>query len=254
MLLFNYCKSFAQNNKEESYETIIKKNKVKSSTVYFFKNEKDSSISQSETFDAFGFMTSKNMFDSNGKVSILDTFYYDNNQVLLKKEQSYQAKKISVYAYKYDSQGKVIFQNLIHDSGNLKGHSFYDAYNRITKSVNYDNNGDSSVFKTFYNKKGLLVKNTFVSGNVQSIIKFKYNNYDKLIKKMQTDNYSEFITKYRYNDDGKLVESNFLSIYKDDEKISKTIFTYYTNGLIFDTKNIYPNKTSSFQKTYYTYY
>ncbi len=254
MIMFLTTYSLYSQNRSQEFENMIKKNKVKTLKVYFFRNEKDSILTDIKEFDTSGFIINSKMIDSLGNVITNDSSFYDNEHYLLKKVHYFNGKKDSESTLLYSTDRKMVQQIIIDDSTKMRVNSFYDENNRLIKSIIYDDKGDSTLMNTFYNKQGLNVKTTFFNKVYSSTVIYKYNSLNKISKKVQSDSYSKYTSEFIYNLEGDLVESTTTSKLKKTEAVNKSRNIYNPNGLISETKFTMPNNSSFVNKTYYTFY
>jgi len=257
LFLFSTIKySFAQddyglNNNDES----IKKLKVKSLAIYFFKKEADSILTTINTYDSFGGRLSCKGFSSDGSLLSSDTFIYDTNHYLVKQVR-YSGNKISYEStFTNNENGKMLKQIMTGDSLYYEVLCSYDKNGRITSSVGYDNKKDTTVISYTYNKKGLVKKHTIVDNKKDSTVIFtSYNSSGKVIKRKKIYPESRYFSKLKYNGNGENYEVTTTIISDKPTTVNKVTYSYYPNGLAYQ-RIFYKNKKPIItESSYYTYY
>lgn len=135
-------------------------------------------------------------------------------------------------------------------------YSFYNGIGKITREVtmlpkakwamNYE-----------YDSLGRMISST-VSGSRQPGIYNMINSYDangNLVKSVQSSYYYETVFTYEYDARGNRTKQNMITSFGKNEKPPfVTSFSYYPNGLFFES--IYQEKKKSFnvQRVYYSYH
>ena len=253
-IFLNITFSIAQSKKGE-LEAVIKKNKIKICTSYYFKNEKDSVIIKEELYDTEGFLMSSKMLYEKDIYTIKDSFFYDKNHYLIKKITYNKLVQTDVSTYINDEKGNMLQQNYVSDTFSQNVYFYYNDNQQFSKSITYYSNGDSSTFDAIYDKNGLRIKNIFYDKeNGESTIVYQYNRASQLIKRIDKSKISESTMEYKYDVAGNVNEFKMESIYGNKKIYTKNISSYYAKGLVFETVHFMHHKPYAASKKYYTLY
>lgn len=238
------------NNKE-----LIKTAKVKTLSVYYFKAESDSILTHVNSYDSLGNSQNTIMYGSDGNIASSNTFIYNEKNLVIKQVHSNAKKIIYESTFTYDTSGKILNQLLRGDSLHWQFINSYDEHGRIIKSINYDTTSDTTVINTFYNRKGLVEKNTIWSKqNGTTVSTFDYNAKGKMVKKKTIYPDSRYFSTFKYNASGNNYEITTTITSDKRKEVNKILYSFYTNGLTFTKIFFVNNKPINVEKTYYTYY
>jgi len=238
------------NNKE-----LIKTAKVKTLSVYYFKSESDSILTHVNSYDSLGNSQNTIMYGSDGNIVSSNTFIYNEKHLVIKLIHSNGSKIIYESTFTYNASGKILNQVLSGDSLHLQVINSYDEHDRIIKSINYDNTGDTTIINTFYNRKNFVEKSIIWNRqNGTTVTAFDYNAKGKMVKHKTISPDSRYLSTFKYNANGNNYEITTDMTTDKRKEFSKILYSFYTNGLTFTKIFFVNNKPINVEKTYYTYY
>ena len=125
----------------------------------------------------------------------------------------------------------------------------------LLKLLNTNSTGDSIIINSFYNEKGLLIKNTFsdkINGYV--VTGFEYDDSGKVLRRKITAPNSLTVSEFKYYPNGRNYEMMTTLFSENKKTVTKSRSTYYPNGLTFEQFLFIGKKAINRDKAYYSYY
>ncbi len=236
--------SFDRNGTEKSKSTYEYDKYGNTSKVAYFYNGKLNSITIYK--DNLNY---KNFYYSNGVLSYVMVYNYNNENYLIKTEKwdSEEKELLEYTEYKYnsfnqqisyetfDSKGNSIYlsktyyndhgqtkQNEYYTNGKLS-YTYYYKDNKMYKYENYRNNEIDSTTLYYYNSDGKQIKREqFKNNKLENIYKYYYDKFGNQYKQETIDSNGNIISKYinYYSNTGKLQRR----VYFRNELISSETF------------------------------
>ncbi len=171
---------------------------------------------------------------------IIEQFFYDDDNRLIKKTYSNGSRVYYSFEYEYDDFGNVIKET--HFQGKSEAYVHEYGYNSNNQLVFESRSSETSDNKDYYvyDENGNVIKHTNTIGaRYSSVTENTYDSKGKVIHSHYKNNEGDVIVsdyEYAYDGKGNLIKE----VYKQDGKMDVTEYTYDFNGnliMIVNTKN-----------------
>lgn len=234
VLVLSYASSNAQVYTEyrriqpnwDNYSSeVIKSEKIKNDSVYFYKKRNkniDSALTLTQYFDSLGNLTERDEYSSNGVVFII-TKYTHIDTVLLKEETI--SKDIF---FKSDTSLSKEIRTYSHDNfGNVTTEKEYDFFGNALKSMSV------TVWDREYDSLGNLIKEIITLPTGEKYLYHTFSYVNGILSEIKTyDNYKNWIYSYLYEYTGKMNKKS-VYLYNTDKTLSHEYF-YKEKKLILE--------------------
>lgn len=237
----------------------IRKNKVKTSSSYFFNETFNNDLGEIWTYDKKGRITSYELIDSKDTSKDIEIYFYDNN--LLVQEwhigtwQKYDTIRTK---YKYNSNNQLLSKTV---NGGWCSYAYECIYeNDLLTNVVYEDGGSCSFDDDtlVYDSQKRLQKKINIAKDFY--FDYTYDSDGRILSEkklgISDPNIVYHVANYFYLD-GKLVKEEVASSKTGNkERLKRYNFNYYyyDNGLLKEIRRIDNGKTSYYNKLTYTFY
>jgi len=184
-----------------------------------------------------------------------DSLIYDENDSLKIKFQFNWDESYSTTNYGYNKPGKQV-RNENYKGDTLISGCFtkYDAGNRILRQTYYGTSPFFTQADYIYDNEGRISQEIFTSKTNIYTTTYKYNEANKLISQFSVDNKNKSLFTYKYDSAGNMIEIVFNSAWGNSITNHQSIFKYYSNNLLFETKSFVNGKPYWKEKRFYVFY
>ena len=238
----------------------IRKNKVKTSSSWFFNETFNNDLGEIWTYDKRGRMTSYELIDSKDTSKDIEIYFYKNDLLVSEWHIGTWQKYDTIHTiYKYNNNNQLLSKSVKGGWCSYYYDCIYDNNNLLTNIV-YEEGGNCSYDddSLVYNSQKQLHKKLNYAKDV--CFAYLYDSDGHIISEKKTaisdSNIVYHFASYHYLE-GKLVKEEIgTSKTGNKERLKKYKFNYYyfDNGLLKEIRRIDNGETSYYNKLTYTFY